>query len=185
MKKWCSLCAMALLAATSFAAVERVEYSSASRVQQRERDQERTRYEIAGFSPVALGIMPACGLPDANHVVGGLRLNLLVGEHVDVYGLDLGLVGNLVRREGCGVQVAPFFNRVGESDGLVQFSFFNQSEGPFRGVQAGGVNSVESGAGAQIGLFNRAGRFCGLQLGVLNIVSDSWLPVWPLLHFAY
>lgn len=171
--------------ACAFAAVERVDYGSNSNIQCREMAREKTQFNVDGTSFAAFGIVPGLSFPDANQEIGGFRFNLFVGEHVDVYGFDIGIFGNIVRREFNGLQIASLFNRIGESGGSLQISVFNRCDGYFSGLQVGGVNMAEKGAGAQIGLLNVGNNFQGLQIGVVNLISDSNHPLLPFVNFAF
>ncbi|MGN0854682.1 MAG: LA_2272 family surface repeat-containing protein [Kiritimatiellia bacterium] len=166
-------------------AVERVGYAIDSNIQRREIARKETQYTVDGWSLAAFGVVPMLSFPDANHEIDGLRFNLFAGEHVDVYGLDIGVFGNVTRREFCGLQIAPLFNKIGESGGALQISVFNRCEGSFCGLQVGGINIAEKGAGAQIGLVNVGNNFQGLQLGVINMISASNHPFLPFANFAF
>lgn len=186
MVKW-RLCGtiVLLLGLSAHAAVQRVDYATNSNVQRRETIREESQFRIDGSSIAAFGIVPVLSFPGANYEIDGFRFNLFVGEHVDVYGLDIGIVGNIATREFNGLQVAPFFNRIGESAGVFQVSLFNRCDGYFGGLQVGGVNIAEKGAGAQIGIINVGNNLQGLQLGVVNMISDSNHPLLPLANFAF
>ena len=183
-QKLCGAFAL-IVGLTALGAVERVGYVTNSNIQRREIAMEATKFTIDGTSFAAFGIVPMLSFPDANHEIGGFRFNLFVGEHVDVYGLDIGIFGNITRREFNGFQIAPFFNRIGESGGALQISIFNRCDGYFSGLQVGGVNIAEKGAGAQIGFINVGNNFQGLQLGVINMISDSNHPILPFANFAF
>ncbi len=180
------------------------------------RDARRIEAEAAhGFFPFGLYLLPNIGFPGEHWDVGPVRINLISGRNRDVYGLDIGLIGNMVEEEFTGVQAAGFFNRVGQSDGAVQLAgVFNRCERDFSGLQAalansndgeldglqigafnraavldgmqlGIVNIVDSGDGVQIGLINSARELDGLQIGVVNIIRDSTMPFFPVINFAF
>ena len=178
-------CTAEMIAAYAFAAVERVDYATNSNIQRREMVREETQFVIEGASFAAFGVVSMLSFPNANHEIDGFRFNLFVGEHVDVYGLDIGILGNIVRREFNGLQIAPLFNRIGESGGSLQVSIFNRCHGYFSGLQVGGANIAEKGAGAQIGFLNVGNNFQGLQIGVVNMISDSNHPLLPFINFAF
>ena len=186
MAKW-KLCGTIVLwlGLSAHAAVQRVDYATNSNVQRREMIREEAQFKIEGSSIAAFGVVPALSFPDANYEIDGFRFNLFVGEHVDVYGLDIGIVGNIATREFNGLQIAPFFNRIGESSGSLQVSLFNRCDGCFSGLQVGGVNIAEKGAGAQVGIINVGNGFTGIQIGVVNMISDSNHPLLPLANFAF
>ncbi len=128
----------------------------------------------AGVSPLALALVPAIEAPSEDWSVAGLRVNLLVGRHRDVQGVDVGLLGNEVDDDLEGVQIAGIFNRIGRSDGAWQSAgILNRCESDFLGVQTAGVLNWTDGAveGVQIALANRATDLSGLQLGLYNAVD--------------
>lgn len=180
--------AFALLAGcTAFGVVERVEYASTnSNVQRRKVESEQRGFEVAGSSSVAFGIVPALEWPATDYEITGFRFSLFAGEHVDVYGVDLGIFGNFVKREVGGLQIAGLFNVVGESDGAFQVAAAcNYCPGDFGGVQIGAVNVVEKGRGVQIGVVNRANILYGVQIGVLNIIDSSSVQCFPIINCAF
>ena len=180
------------------------------------REARRAEAEPAhGFFPLGLYLLPNIGFPGEHWDVGPVRINLIAGRNRDVYGLDLGLVGNMATEEFSGLQSAGLFNRIGHSDGAVQLAgVFNHCCGDFTGLQAaianvadgemdglqiglynrasvldgmqlGFFNIVDSGDGVQIGVINSARELDGLQIGVINIIRDSSMPFLPLLNFAF
>lgn len=168
-----------------------------------------------GLQVLALSLFPSVEVPSAEWDVAPLRLNLLVGRHRDVYGLDIGLLGNETTCEFAGVQAAGLFNRIGSSRGAVQCSsILNRSIGDFSGLQVsllntvgaemdgiqvglvnrasvlsglqvGFFNVVDSGRGVQIGVVNSAREIDGLQIGLLNVIEDSSVPFFPIVNFAF
>lgn len=180
------------------------------------REARRVEAEPAhGFFPVGLYLLPNIGFPGEHWDVGPLRISIIAGRNRDVYGLDLGLVGNMSTEEFTGFQAAGIFNRVGHSDGAVQFAgIFNHSCGDFAGLQVaianivdgemdglqiglynrssvldgmqlGFVNIIDSGDGIQIGVINSARELDGLQIGVINVIRDSTMPFLPIVNFAF
>lgn len=180
------------------------------------REARRAEAESAhGFFPVGLYLLPNIGFPGEHWDVGPVRVNIIAGRNRDVYGLDLGLVGNMVTEEFTGLQSAGFFNRIGHSDGAVQLAgVFNYCRSDCAGLQVaianvvdgemdglqiglynrasvldgmqlGVVNIVDSGDGVQIGVINSARELDGLQIGVINVIRDSSMPFLPLVNFAF
>lgn len=128
----------------------------------------------SGVAPFAIALVPAIGLPANDWSVAGLRLNLLVGRHHDVWGVDAALLGNEVSEDFDGLQIAGLFNRIGRSDGAWQTAgILNRCEGDFCGLQSAGALNWTDGAveGVQIALLNRATELSGLQLGLYNAVD--------------
>ena len=187
MKEVVSLLAACATAAAVFAdgavrtsyADPNLEHSDALRV-------EREGVSAQGWSPVAFAFVPGLEWPSADYDVTPFRLNLLVGRHLDVTGLDIGGVGNLVTREFNGLQIAPFFHLIGETTGAVQVSCgLNRCDGAMYGLQVGLVNVAEQGSGIQVGLVNYGNVYRGLQIGVANVIASSACKFMPVVNFAF
>jgi len=179
---------IAAIVATScvLAAVERVDFTDGSNVQRRRAASDNRGYAVAGSSVAAFAIAPIVEWPAADYAVTGFRFDLFAGDHVDVYGLDIGLVGNFVKREIGGLQLAGLFNVVGESDCAVQVAAAcNYCKGDFGGVQVGLVNVTEKGRGVQVGLVNRANILYGVQIGIGNFIDASPVRFFPLVNCAF
>ena len=170
-----------------FGAIERVDYSAtSSKVQRRQLAGENSGFTVAGASIVSFGVALRLQWPSADYEITGFRLNLFTGEHVDVYGLDFGVIGNFVKREIGGVQMAGVFNVVGESGGALQFATLcNYCKGDFGGVQLGLINITEKGRGFQLGIVNWADILYGVQVGVINYNAASSLPIAPFFNCAF
>jgi len=122
-------------------------------------------------TPFALSFVPKFEAPIESWDVVMLRLNILVGNHRAVYGLDIGGLGNFADYKMNGIGVAGLFNSVGESDGAIHVAgIFNFAAFDFSGCQISGVYSCTEGShcGLQIGCGNYAGKLTGLQIGVFN-----------------
>src|SRR4051812_33395862 len=64
----------------------------------------------AAVSPLAVGIMRPVQFPPDDFAVAGARLSVLWGEHRDVYGLDIGVLGNITMQDFVGIAVSGIFN---------------------------------------------------------------------------
>ena len=129
-----------------------------------------------GISPLGIGILPAVEIPSKDWDVALLRLNVFVGRHREVYGLDVGVIGNETAGEFVGVQAAGFYNRIGYSEGAFQFAgVINRCAGDFAGLQTAVAANITDGtmSGFQFGLVNRAARLDGLQIGIFNITETG------------
>lgn len=129
-----------------------------------------------GISPLGIGILPAVELPSQDWDVALVRLNVFVGCHREVYGLDAGVIGNETVGEFVGVQAAGFYNRIGYSEGALQFAgIMNRCAGDFAGLQTAVAANITDGtmSGFQFGLVNRAARLDGLQIGFFNIAETG------------
>lgn len=172
--------------AEPYGSAVRTEYASISNVQRRQSEKDVTYCDVYGSSIAAISLFPAFEAPCANYEIDGLRLNIGVGEHVDVYGVDLGVIGNKVRREVGGLQIGVLFNTAGESGGALQIAAIcNYVTGDFSGAQIGLFNLAEKGCGLQVGLVNKSVHFQGLQIGVLNFNEASPVSFFPIVNFAF
>lgn len=130
--------------------------------------------------------------------VVGIRFNIPYGACEDVTGIDLGLLGrcrymyglqlNILRNEitdfGGGVQVG-IYNSVGRADEIsLQVGLWNEAN-RFYGVQAGLINICDEGTGFQVGLINRAEGFYGFQLGAINVIRGGDFKFLPFINFGF
>lgn len=181
MPKTCAATFLLLFAAFAGLANEPIvrTYGSANRSSERPVVRELAPPSLPpshGVSPIAFGIFPAVEAPSQDWDVAFLRINILAGRHHGVYGLDVGVVGNEVLGEFVGLQVAGFYNRIGESDAALQFAgFINRCNGDFAGMQTAVAANFADGTmtGFQFGLVNRAARLDGLQIGLFNIAETG------------
>jgi hypothetical protein len=149
-------------------------------------------------SPVGASVIPPLQFPPRGSSIIGARLNLFLGVHESVMGLDLGVVGNMTDRAFGGVQLAGVFNRnkgpttidFAQIAGLVNW---NLNTSNIYGLQLAGGANINNGrstliglaiapignfaaasavGGAQIGIINRARQVYGVQLGLLNIAEE-------------
>ncbi len=124
---------------------------------------------------VSLGLPSSYGLP----VVYGADLSLIWGDSQDVYGFKLAPVstGSRVR----GVQLA-IINQSDNINGgeLGVINLANESSG----IQLGIFNKTDQSKGAQFGIVNFAGNSDeGIQIGVINIMENGFLPVFPIFNY--
>ena len=206
----------AVCAATVLTAVAQVHQAADFGAEPVVREVRRAEADPAhGFFPVGLYLLPNIGFPKENWDVGPVRINVVSGRNRDVYGIDVGLVGNMVAEEFTGVQAAGLFNRIDHSDGALQLAgVLNRVEGGFTGLQASAVNAVDgdleglqiglynrasvldgmqigfanivdSGSGLQLGIVNSARELDGLQIGLVNVIRDSTVPFFPIVNFAF
>lgn len=152
----------------------------------------------AMVSPVGVSLFPPLEFPLRGSSVLGARLNIFLGIHESVYGLDVGAVGNMTDKGFGGLQVAGIFNRnkghatilgtqigglgnwnLGGSDiyGLQATLGLNTNRGrdtTLVGLGIGVLGNRSQGAvvGMQIGIFNQARDVYGLQIGVCNIAKS-------------
>ncbi len=103
-----------------------------------------------------------------------------MGDHREVHGIDLALIGNRTRQNFTTLSVSGVFN-------------FNDSDGTIVGAQLAGITNINKGHtnvygiqaaivanlgkftdiyGVQLGLYNRARHVYGLQIGLVNVCSN-------------
>jgi len=151
----------------------------------------------AAMSPLGISLFPPVEIPDDRFSITGVRLNLLVGSHLEVYGFDFGGLGNITNHQMVGLQLAGLFNwNKGESTAigaqLAAIANFNVSKAHLIGVQAAAIlnhnfaESTSSGliiaalnlteftkvVGLEIGFFNKAKEVYGFQIGLVNLTEN-------------
>lgn len=152
----------------------------------------------AAVSPLALDIIPPVQFPPQDFSVTGLRASALWGDQRDVYGLDLGLIGNVTQQGFVGIGVSGIFNLTHGTTTAIGLQAagvanINTSKTQVYGVQLALVtnyNSAESRVvglqaallanispftdiyGIQTGLYNRAKDVHGLQIGLVNVAES-------------
>lgn len=147
----------------------------------------------AALSPVGLAIVPPVQFPGHDFSIVGLRASVLWGNQRNVYGIDVGAVGNMTDGQNTGLSVSGLFNyNKGATTAILLqgagFGNFNVGKAQVYGVQLAGVmnqNRAESTIGGvqaallnlgpytnirgvQIGLYNRAHDVAGFQIGIVN-----------------
>lgn len=151
----------------------------------------------AFVSPLGLAIVKPLEFPPDDFNVAGVRASVLWGQHRNVYGLDLGLIGNITEQDFVGVALSGGFNMthgdtlavIGQIAGVANY---NSNKTRVIGVQGALVTNINRGEsmvaglqlalanhapftniwGLQAGLYNRALEVRGLQIGVVNICEN-------------
>jgi hypothetical protein len=157
-----------------------------------------TVHAHAAVSPISFGIVRPIQFPPEDFTVTGARISLLWGEHRNMYGLDLGLMGNITEQEFTGLAISGVFNMTMGNTTIVGLQLagltnINTNKVFVGGLQlAAGMNINEAAStvaglqaallanlspftdiyGVQMGLYNRAAIVHGLQIGLVN-VTDS------------
>ncbi len=108
------------------------------------------------------------GMVGITRKFAGLNAEFLGSYHEEFCGLEAGLLGNIVRGEATGAQLAGLANYADKASGL-QFAFI--------------FNMTEVLNGAQVSLVNYA-RECpaGFQIGLINIIIDNKIKVLPFVN---
>lgn len=151
----------------------------------------------AAMSPLSISVVPPVQFPPSDFSVTGARISLGYGHHRDVYGLDLGVLGNITDQRFVGIAVAGVTNIThGNTTAIglqlagvanintqktniygVQaalMSNWNEAESSLTGVQfsVANVSPNTSIYGLQVGLYNKARSVYGFQVGLVNIAND-------------
>src|SRR5690606_28112402 len=64
----------------------------------------------AAMSPLSVSVVPPAQFPPSDFSVTGIRASVLWGHHRNMYGVDLGLVGNITDQTFTGIAVSGLFN---------------------------------------------------------------------------
>lgn len=151
----------------------------------------------AAVSPVSLSLLPPIQFPPKEFSITGARVSLLWGSHRDVYGVDLGVLGNYTAQDFTGIALSGLLNRTdgttnaiglqaaGISNwnnnktsvyGLQLAGVLNRNKATSRvaGLQVALVNLSEQTAiyGAQVGVYNKARVVYGFQIGLVNETTN-------------
>ena len=120
----------------------------------------------AKCTPVMASLVTPLQVPSKDYDVVGFRLSLIYGDCREFTGLDLGVAQRAA----------------GDFTGLA-VGGLNLSGGMLAGGQVGLVNWNGNevtqwdrrSKGAQIGIFNYSGTFCGLQDGIVNVSDGAFV----------
>lgn len=120
---------------------------------------------LADTTPVMVSLVTPVQVPSRSYDVTGFRLSLIYGDCHNFTGLDIGVAQ---RASGTFTGVA--------------LGGANIARERLRGGQVGLVNWccdrnaawADRSTGAQIGLVNYAGSFCGLQSGLANVTDGAF-----------
>ena len=151
----------------------------------------------AAITPLSLSVFPPLQFPPDDFTITGLRVSLLWGKHRDIYGLDLGVIGNITTQRFVGIGLAGGANWTkGETTilglQLAGLANINQEKTNVYGLQAAlgaNVNTAASRVlgfqlaitnigtftdiiGFQIGVYNVAKEVYGMQIGVVNVAES-------------
>lgn len=153
--------------------------------------------------PISLGLVTPIQIVPKDQSVGVLRLSLIYGANQDVRYVDLGLV-NKTYGTNEGVQIgavglgndftgfqwnwAGAYN-TGHLTGVQLASLGNYTV-TGTGVQAAPIfNGADDFGGLQIALVNYTKTLEGLQVGLINIITEGGdifgLPIFPFVNFDF
>ena len=149
------------------------------------------------MSPLSVNVAPPVQFPADDFTVTGLRLSLGFGNHRDMYGIDIGVLGNITQQNFSGLALSGLFNMTkGETRvlGLQAAGLTNLNYGKTRvvglqaalganyltaessvvGLQLAAVNLADHTKiyGVQAGIYNRANTVNGFQIGLVNVTNS-------------
>lgn len=156
-----------------------------------------TSNSYAFFSPVSIGIVPPLQFPPSDFSITGARISAIYGRQRDVYGIDVGVLGNITEQEFVGLAVAGGFNwtkgyttvvgaqLAGAANVNTQKTTviglqaaigtnWNEAESSLTGVQLSLANLSPhmNIYGLQAGIYNNAQAVYGLQVGLVNTCKN-------------
>lgn len=165
---------------------------------------------LGAYSPVAISIVTPIQFPASDYNISGLRFSALWGSHRDVYGLDVGGVGNITNQKFVGSALSGLFNYTKgrttisgfQLAGLTNYNLqqlnvygvqatlganYNNAASNVFGVQLAAANfgTHTDISGIQVGIYNRAKEVRGLQVGVINVADSVYGLQIGLLNFHY
>ena len=136
-------------------------------------------------------------LARADQSVRGLDFGLLsLSETADLSGLGLVIgMGKVTEKMSGGAAIslinvhsgsdtglnAAFVNRINTLESGANFGFVNVSDG-YSMVDLGGLN-VSDRSSVQLGFLNVTKKLTGLQIGLLNLAENGFLPMFPFFNF--
>lgn len=152
----------------------------------------------AAISPVSVAIVPPVQFPPNDFSVTGVRASALWGKHRNMYGIDVGLLGNITEQDFTGIAVSGIFNNTRGTTNILGLQFagitnINTNKTRIIGLQAALGANYQSAAstvagvqlallanvapftdiyGLQVGLYNRAKEVYGFQIGLVNIADN-------------
>lgn len=147
----------------------------------------------AANSPFGLAIVPGIQYPSDDYILAGMRVGVLWGTQAEVYGLDIGGLGNVTNTAFGGTAISGIFNlNRGSADvwglqfaGIGNFNLgatnvhglqlsllmnYNPGETSIKGFAIAPLNlgPATKVYGMQIGIYNSASEVYGLQIGLIN-----------------
>jgi hypothetical protein len=131
------------------------------------------RAQAALISPLGISIIPPVQFPPESFDVVGARVSVLWGKTREVYGLDVGALGNVTDTAFGGIAVAGGFN-------------YNRGTATVIGLQAAGITNINVNkahvVGVQLaGLVNNnkaESTVVGLQFSLVN--ASKFTTIWGL-----
>ncbi len=153
----------------------------------------------AAVTPLSFAIIPPVQFPPSDFSVTGIRLSAGWGRHRDVYGIDIGLIGNITEQTHTGISASGLFNYTKGNVTALGFQLagganvnmqkttiiglqaalianYNNAESSVNGVQLSLANISDHThiRGVQIGLYNTARTVYGFQIGLINMTENLY-----------
>ncbi|MCP4179997.1 MAG: hypothetical protein GY756_19725 [bacterium] len=125
---------------------------------------------------------PKCWPPEKSQkYVEGINLGLIsFGSEGFVIGADLALIASLTHKVR-GAQMAFYSQGLVMQGGQVSLVNINKN---VTGAQVGIYNGTDvMGHGAQVGIVNNAKTSDAIQIGIINIMENGFLPVFPFFNY--
>ena len=135
-------------------------------------------------SPLSVAIVPGIQFPTEEYSITGARVSLLFGKHRDVYGLDLGVLGNVTEQSFTGIALSGLFNLTKGTTNIIGLQLaaianVNTNKARIFGLQLAALN-IQTAESAVYGVELGLGNYCpftsvhGLQLAVFNSAIDVY-----------
>lgn len=151
----------------------------------------------AAVTPVSISVLPPVQFPPSDFNVAGVRASVFYGRQRAMYGIDLGLIGNITELDFTGIGVSGLFNYTKGTTNVLGLQLagltnVNTQKTTVFGVQAAlglNYNTAESSVtglqlalanvsahtkiyGFQVGIYNRAETVYGFQIGLVNDANN-------------
>jgi hypothetical protein len=150
---------------------------------------------LGAVTPLAISVFPPVAFPGNDFTTTGVRLSLLWGDIKDVYGFDIGGIGNITDHGFGGIGISGVFNITkGATKGTQIAGLFNYNEqktditglqiagllnrnaaaSSVLGLEVAAINYVPftSVTGFQIGVINKSLNVNGFQIGLINMTQN-------------
>lgn len=153
---------------------------------------------IAAVSPVAVSIIPPVQFPPDDFTLTGIRASILWGQHRDLYGIDLGVLGNITEQSFVGIGIAGGANITKGSTTILGLQLagianvntnktnvvglqvalgtnYNSASSSITGLQfalLANISPFTDIYGVQLGLYNKAKDVYGFQIGLINVTEN-------------
>ena len=141
---------------------------------------------LADDKPVNFTLFNPVQIFDDQTSIKGFRFNVLYGYNRNLTGVDLGIIVNRLDGDLTGGQLGIVnWTETGKVTGG-QIGTVNIHTANVVGAQVGAFNYAKEVTGLQWGVVNYAERLNnGLQIGIVNIAKNGFLPVFVIVNFNF